>query len=190
MITNMSMKHVLAAAAAGALIIGAAPLSAGPLHQDVTAMKAAASNSITNVHYRTYRKSQARVTRGRNWNAAGPLALPSAAAGGAVGLGAAAVGTGLGIASGVVGGTAAAVTGYPYGYASYGNPYGAYGAYGYAPDAYGSYAYSPGYNSAPGFVGGRDIGHSYYNGFGSPEPASQDNCAVDAGYGKKDYSQC
>ena len=76
-----------------------------------------------------------------------------------------------------VGGTAAALTGHPYG------PYGTYGSYAQVPgyDAYGSY------NGAPGGFA-RDIGHSYYNGFGSPAPASQDNCAVDAGYGRKDYS--
>jgi hypothetical protein len=61
----------------------------------------------------------------------------------------------------VVGGTAAALTGYPY------NPYSdsAYGSYAYAPPAAGSFGLST-------------------------APASQDSCAIDAGYGRLDYSQC
>jgi hypothetical protein len=98
------------------------------------------------------------------------------------------VGAGLGTAGAIVGGTTAAVTGYPYG---------AYGNYGYAPrSVYGGYAYAPGYANAPdyryapgsygSFGFAPDIGNGYYNGFAAP--ASQDNCAVDAGYGRRDYA--
>jgi hypothetical protein len=187
-------KHVLAAAAAGALALGATSLSAAPIASD-TALKSAASDGVTQVKYK---KHQARhhAMRARNWNGGyarnwnsgrdwsqwGPFGLPFAAAEGAVGLGAAAVGAGLGTAGAIVGGTTAAVTGYPYS----GYPYGAYGSYAYAP----GYANAPAYGYAPGAYGrfglAPDIGHGYYNGFAAP--ASQENCAVDAGYGRRDYS--
>jgi len=192
----MTKKLVLVAAAAGALAVGAAPSTAAPVHADSTAIKAA-PGGVTQVHYQKHRTVRHQVLRERGRNAAaqtwgpnaavqtwGPAGLPFAAAEGAVELGAAAVGTGLGIAGNVVGGTAAALTGTRYGY-------GAYGTYDYAPGAYGSYAYAPGYAGygyAPASGLGHDIGHSYYNGSGSPAPASQDNCAVDGGYGRKDYS--
>jgi hypothetical protein len=176
--TLITKKHVLAAAAAGALAFGASSLSAAPMQSHGAAFNAATSDGVTHVHYKKH-KAQHRVMHQRNWNAAnaqdpGLLGVPFAAAQGAVGLGAAAVGTGLGIAGDVVGGTAAAVTGYPY-----------YGSYGYAP---GAYAYAPGYayGGGPAWGLSPDIGHSYYNGVGAP--ASQDNCAVDAGYGRRDYS--
>jgi hypothetical protein len=194
---SMTKKHVLAAAAAGALALGATSLSAAPAAAG-TALKSAASDGVTQVKYK---KHQARhhAMRARNWNSGrdwsqwGPFGLPFAAAEGAIGLGTAAVGAGLGTAGAVVGGTTAAVTGYPYS----GYPYGHYGSYAYAPGgAYGSYAYAPGYANAPdyryapgsygSFGFARDIGHGYYNGFAAP--ASQDNCAVDAGYGRLDYS--
>ena len=119
--------------------------------------------------------------------------MPFAAAEGAIGLGTAAVGAGLGTAGAVVGGTTAAVTGYPVQRLSLRSLWqlclcagGAYGSYAYAP----GYANAPDYRYAPGSYGSlgfaRDIGHGYYNGFAAP--ASQDNCAVDAGYGRLDYS--
>jgi hypothetical protein len=196
----MTKKHVLAAVAAGALALGTTSLSAAPIASG-TSVKAAASDGVTQVRYK---KNQARhhAMRTRNWNGAyarnwngryarswngghrwsqwGPFGLPFAAAEGAVGLGAAAVGAGLGTAGAIVGGTTAAVTGYPYA----GYPYGAYGTYRYAPSAYGSYAYAPGrYGS---FAFAPDRGHGFYNGFAAP--ASQDNCAVDGGYGRLDYA--
>ncbi|MFL4968796.1 MAG: hypothetical protein ACJ8EU_08730 [Xanthobacteraceae bacterium] len=181
----MTKKHVLATVAAGALMLGATSLSAAPITSGAS-VKPAASDGVTQVKYK---KHQARhhAMRARSWNGGGewsqwgPLGLPFAAAEGAVGLGTAAVGAGLGTAGAIVGGTTAAVMGYPYS----GYPYGAYGSYGYAPrDVYGSYAYAPGPYRSFGFA--PDIGHGYYNGFAAP--ASQDNCAVDGGYGRRDYS--
>jgi hypothetical protein len=191
---SMTKKHVLAVAAAGALAFGATSLSAAPIASG-TAVKSAASDGVTQVKYK---KHQARhhamragnwnggyarnSNSGRDWSQLGPLGLPFAAAEGAVGLGAAAVGAGLGTAGAIVGGTTAAVTGYPYS----GYPYGAYGSYAYAP----GYPNAPAYGYAPGAYGSfgfaPDIGHGYYNGFAAP--ASQDNCAVDGGYGRRDYS--
>lgn len=183
----MTKKHVLAAAATTVLIVGATPLSAASIHRDGTAMTAGRSG-VANMDNRTYRAA----SRQRNFRAAqsqngGPLGAPLTAA---QGIGTAAAGTGLAIA----GGAAATAAGYRYGYPAYGGA--AYGppAYGdayaspgyrraaYVPSgAYSSYAYSPAVLST-------DIGHSFYNGFGSPAPASQDNCAVDGGYGRRDYS--
>jgi hypothetical protein len=191
---SMTKKHVLAAAAAGALALGATSLSAAPIASG-TALKSAAPDGVTQVkskkHQARHHAMRARHWDGgyaRNWNSGnnwsqwGPFGLPFAAAEGAVGLGAAAVGAGLGTAGAIVGGTTAAVTGYPYA----GYPYGAYGSYAYAP----GYAKAPDYRYAPGSYGSfgfaPDIGHGYYNGFAAP--ASQDNCAVDGGYGRRDYS--
>lgn len=201
----MTKKHVFAAAA-GALMLGTTALSAAPMQSNGT-LEQGASSGATKVHDRTHRTMRHHASRSREgvraadmnqayqgqWDNRtyqgqwGPFGLPFAAAQGAAELGTAAVGAGLGTAGAVVGGTVGALTGYPYGY-------GAYGSYGYVPgDSYASYGYAPGaYGYAPGSSGsvglGRDIGHSYYNGFGSPAPASQDNCAVDGGYGRKDYS--
>jgi hypothetical protein len=182
----MTKKHVLAAAAAGALMVGATSLSAAPLTSSGTALKSATSDGVTQVKYRKHQaRHHAMRTRnwngGQNWSQWGPLGLPFAAAEGAVGLGAAAVGAGLGTAGAIVGGTTAAVTGYPYS----GYPYGHYGSYAYAPGGvYERYAYAPRAYGTFGFA--PDIGHGYYNGFTAP--ASQDNCAVDAGYGRLDYA--
>ena len=172
-------KHVVALAAAGALMLGATSISSAAPARSDTAAKAAGFAGTTHVRYRSHRPIRAQAARPQAWN---PLALPFAAAAGA--------GT---VAGALVGNTTAAVTGYPYyGYGSY--PYDGYRSYASAPgypyntygDAYGSYAYAPG---AYGGVGlGRDIGHSTYNGIGSTAPASQDNCAVDAGYGRRDYA--
>jgi hypothetical protein len=201
---NMTKTHVLAAVAAGALALGAPSLSAAPMASG-TAVKSATSDGVTQVKSKKHQArhhsmrvrssdSYARSWNGRqDWSQWGPFGLPFAAAEGAIGLGTAAVGAGLGTAGAIVGGTTAAVTGYPY----TGYPYGAYGRYGYAPgDVFGSYAYAPGYANAPAtryapgsygsFGFAPDIGHGYYNGFAAP--ASQDNCAVDAGYGRLDYS--
>ena len=180
---NMTTKHALVAATAGTMMLGVTSLSAAPIQSDGTALKATDSNGVTRTHYRAQRiprhhaarvKDEARLqnwnqnySRAQNWNQNnwtrnwGPFGLPFAAA------------EGLAATTGaIVGGATAAVTGYPYGPYAYHNPY--------ARDAYGSYAYAPGW--------GRDIGHAYYNG--SAAPASQDNCAVDGGYGRKDYSMC
>jgi len=165
----LNKKHVLAVAAGGALMLAASPLMAAPVLSNAAAVKNADTDGITQVRYK-HRKSQARLQQ-QNWQGAGPFGLPFAAAAGAGAVAGGALATG----GAIVGGT---VTGYPYGpYASY--PYGnGYGAYAYAPNGYGYGGY--------GFS--NDIGHGYYNG--SAAPASQDNCAVDAGYGRLDYSQC
>jgi len=192
----MTKTHVLAAVAAGAVMVGATSLSAAPLAANGTALRSAAPDGVTQVKYKKHRARHHAMRTGnwngayagnwngaRDWSRGGPFGLPFAAAEGAAGLGAAAVGAGLGTAGAIVGGTTAAVTGYPYS----GYPYGTYGSYAYAPGyAYGSYAYAPGTYGSFGLA--PDIGHSYYNGFGSPAPASQDNCAVDGGYGRRDYS--
>jgi len=175
MMPNLAKKHVLALAAAGTMMLGATSLPAAPIQSDGTALKATDSNGVTRTHqgqritrhHAARVKDQARVQEGnqnywsRNW---GPFGLPFAAA------------EGLATTTGaIVGGTTAAVTGYPYAPYAYHRPY--------ARDAYGSYAYAP-----EGLA--RDIGHAYYNYDGSPAPASQDTCAVDGGYGRKDYSMC
>jgi hypothetical protein len=165
---DMTKKHVLALVAAGALVLGGTSLS--------TARDGVKKSSMKRSHHAAMQ--QHGWNNGWHAHAANPLSWPFAAAEGA-GLAAGAI---VGGTAAAVGGTASALTGQPY----YGHPYypyGSYGSYAQAPgyDGYGSYNYAPG-----GFA--RDIGHSYYNGFGSPAPASQDNCAVDAGYGRKDYS--
>ena len=165
---DVTKKHVLALVAAGAMVLGGTSLS--------TARDSTKKSNMKRSHHAMQVQ---RDGWNQSWQAqANPLSWPFAAAEGA-GLAAGAI---VGGTAAAVGGTAAALTGQPY----YGHPYypyGTYGSYAYAPghDAYGAYAAAP-----SGFA--RDIGHSYYNGFGSPAPASQDNCAVDAGYGRKDYS--
>jgi len=162
----LNKKHVLAIAAGGAMMLGASPLMAAPVVTGTAAIKAANTDGITEVRHK-HHKTHARVHQSRNWQNAGPFGAPFAAA------------AGVGAATGaIVGG----VTGYPYG------GYGAYGGYPYGPygNAYGSYAYAPGPYGAYGLS--RDIGNGYYNYRAAP--ASQDNCAVDGGYGRLDYSQC
>jgi len=172
MMPDMTTKHALAVATAGTMMLGATSLSAAPIQSDGAALKAGDSG-LTRVQSRTHHTARHRAARvkdqasvqdwGRNDSGQnwGPFGLPFAAA------------EGIGAATGaIIAGGTAAVTGYPYGPYAYHNPY--------ARDAYGSYAYAPGW--------GRDIGHAYYNG--SAAPASQDNCAVDGGYGRKDYSMC
>jgi hypothetical protein len=160
---GMTKKHVLALVAASAMVLGSTSLS--------TARDGVKKSGMKRSHH--VAMQQHGWNSGWQAQAANPLSWPFAAVEGA-GLAAGAI---VGGTAATVGGTAAALTGHPYG------PYGTYGSYAQAPgyDAYGSY------NDAPGGFA-RDIGHSYYNGFGSPAPASQDNCAVDAGYGRKDYS--
>jgi hypothetical protein len=163
---DMTKKHVLALVAATAMVLGGTSLSSARDSVKKSGMK---------------RSHHAMQVQRNGWNQGwqartdNPLTWPFAAAQGA----GAAAGAIVGGTAAAVGGTVGAATGYPYN----GYPYGGYGSYAYAPgyESSGSYSYAPG-----GFA--RDIGHSYYNGFGSPAPASQDNCAVDAGYGRKDYS--
>jgi hypothetical protein len=196
----LDKKHVLACMAAGAVALGATSLSATPVSASQTAVKAAAPDGVSQAKYRKHRNVRAQHVRdwrgqhyARDWRGqqvdafGNPITWPFAAAAGAATAAGTIVGgtlAGAGTATGaIIGGTAAALTGNPYGY----HPY--------AYDPYGSYAYAPGpdgafdYAYAPQGLG-VDIGHSYYNGFGSRAPASSDNCAVDAGYGRKDYSLC
>ncbi|HKA71167.1 MAG TPA: hypothetical protein VKE26_05140 [Xanthobacteraceae bacterium] len=182
----LNKKHVLAIAAGGAMMLGASPLIAAPVPSGTAALKAANADGITEVRYKhrkPHHKSQARLMQ--NWRHAGPTGAPYAAAAGVGAATGAVVGGALATTGAVVGGA----TGYPYGYGypyryGYGayasNPYGAYG------NAYNSYAYAPGAYGAYGLS--RDIGNGFYN-YGAA-PASQDNCAVDGGYGRLDYSQC
>lgn len=175
----MLKKHVITLAAAGAMALGATAVSAAPVRSNAASLKAAHADGMTQVNYKRHRaharvhQSQNwRVQRSQNWN--GPFGAPFAAAAGVGAVTGAIVGGALSTTGAIVGGTTAAVTGYP-------NGYGAYGSYAYAPDPYGSYAYAPG----PYGVS-RDIGNGYYNGFAAP--ASQDNCAGDGGYGRRDYA--
>ena len=198
---NMTKKHVLALTAAGAVIAGATSLpAASPASaRGVKSTDAAAAMPMRHRTHRVAHRSTIRTQNGLaagaqnadNWNAQS-LNQPRSAgwpAATAANLGSeAAIGGGT-VSGPVIGGTAAAVTGYPYG--TYGYPYanGAYARYPYGGyGAYRSYAYAPEYAASAGFA--RDIGHSAYNRIGAPEPASQDNCAIDGGYGRKDYSQC
>ena len=171
----LNKKHVLAIATGGALMLAASPLVAAPVLSNTAAVKNADTDGITQVRYK-HRKTHARL-QSQNWQNAGPFGLPFAAAAGAGAI----AGGALATTGAIVGGTTAAVTGYPYGPYAY-SPYGnAYGSYAYAPE-YGAYA-AYGYNGLS-----RDIGNGYYN-YGAA-PASQENCAVDGGYGRLDYSQC
>jgi len=186
---NLVKKHVLIATA-GALMLGTSAVSATGIRPNDSSTATVTRHRTHHAmrHYGVRARGVARADRYAPGYAAypGPLGLPFAAAQGAVDLGTAPVGAGLGAAGAVVGGTTSALTGNPYGY------YGYYGYGNYPYGSYGSYAYAPEYGYAPGSYGsvglGRDIGHSYYNGFGSPAPASQDNCAGDGGYGRKDYA--
>jgi hypothetical protein len=207
----LDKKHVLACMAAGAVALGATSLSATSVSAGQTAIKAATPDG-TQVKYRKHRNVRAQHVRDwrgqhhvRDWRAqqvdafGNPITWPFAAAAGAATTAGTIVGgtlAGAGTATGaIIGGTAAALTGNPYGYHPY--AYDPYGSYAYAPGTYSApygnaSAYSDGafdYAYPPQGLG-VDIGHSYYNGFGSGAPASSDNCAVDAGYGRKDYSLC
>jgi hypothetical protein len=169
----LNKKHALALAAASVIALGAtSSLSAAPVLTNTASVKAANDDGVTQVrykHHRTHIRGQQLWTQqqSQNW---GPFDAPAAAVAGAGAI----AGGALATTGAIVGGTTAAVTGYPYGY----------GSYAYAPNAYGAYAYAPGPYSPGGFA--RDIGHQYYNG--AAAPASQDNCAVDGGYGRLDYS--
>lgn len=198
---DVTKKRVLAAAAAGAMMLGATQLSSAESMRGTFRGKSelsAASKHVKHVRSHRYVTERAPVYGSPRWQNAGPLALPFAAVEGAGAVAGAAIGT----AGAIVGGTTAAVTGgpyagYPFGYAGYPYGYNSYNSYAYAPNGYNSYAYAPGaygaYDAYAAYPAGgyglsRDIGHSFYNGVGSPAPASQDNCAVDGGYGRKDYS--
>src|SRR5919198_5042924 len=155
-------KHVLAFAAAGAVAFGATSVPAAPVLTNTAAVKTPGADGITQVRLKKHKLSH-RVQQSQDL---GPFGLPFAAAAGAgAATGAAIAGAGT-VSGALIGGTTAAVTGYPYW------PYG---------DAYGSYAYAP----APYASFGWSAGHGYYNSFAAP--ASQDNCAVDGGYGRLDY---
>jgi hypothetical protein len=156
----LNKKHILAVAAAGAVAFGATSLSAAPVLTNTAAIKAADADTMTQVRYKRHRTHHRVLRQSQNW---GVFGAPFAAAAGAAA-----------VTGAVVGGTTAALTGYPYAYGPY-----AYGPYAY--DAYGSYAYAPN-----GLGWSPDIGHRYYNG--AAAPASQDNCAVDGGYGRLDYA--
>jgi hypothetical protein len=187
-------KTTLACATAVGLALGATSLSAQPLDYtgSQTGPRTETGVGSTPMRYKTHRK-HARVQRHvRAHQRHGYLAQPRQSYGlldapfaAVEGVGAA-TGAALAGAGAVIGGTTAAVTGYPYWSANnYGGSYG--GNYGYAPSPYGSYAYAPGaYASGPYYGWAADRGHQYYNG--AAAPASQDNCAVDGGYGRLDYS--
>ena len=164
----LNKKHMLTLAAASAMALGASSLSAAPVLSNNVALKDASADGITQVRYK-HRKSHARLRQSQDWQAAGPFGAPFAAAAGVGAATGAVVGGALSTAGAVVGG----VTGYPYGPYAYDN---AYGSYAYAPNGYGYGGYGL----------STDIGHAYYNG--GAAPASQDNCAVDGGYGRRDYS--
>lgn len=190
-------KTTLACATAVGLGLGATSLSAQPAAYtgSQTGPRTEAGVGVTPTRYKNHR-AHARVQKHvRAHQQHGYLAQPQQSYGlldapfaAVEGVGAA-TGAALAGAGAVIGGTAAAVTGYPYWSTN------AYGSYGYAPRAYGSYAYAPGYAYAPSayapgpyqsYGWAADRGHQYYNG--AAAPASQDNCAVDGGYGRLDYS--
>lgn len=182
-------KTTLVCATAVGLALGATSLSAQPLDYsgsqngprteagvDSTPMRYKAHRKHARVqkHVRAHQRHSYLTQPQRSY---GLLDAPFAAVEG-VGV---ATGAALAGAGAVIGGTTAAVTGYPYWSTN------AYGSYGYAPGAYGSYAYAPGaYPPGPNYGWAADRGHQYYNG--AAAPASQDNCAVDGGYGRLDYS--
>jgi hypothetical protein len=176
---NMTKKHVLALAAAGTMVLGATSLSSAEdiFYNSGGVSPTTAYNEVTPRKAQRAKYRHSRDLRARqDWRAQSdnPLTWPFAAAAGAVGT-----------AGAIVGGAASVLPGY-YPYSGYSRE--AYGSYAYAPGAHdGAYGAQASYPYAPGGVS-RDIGHSYYNGFGSQAPASSDNCAVDAGYGRKDYS--
>jgi hypothetical protein len=184
-------KTTLACATAVGLVLGATSLSAQPAAytESQTGPRTEAGVGVTPMRYQTHRKHAHVQKHVRAHQRHGYLAQPRQSYGlldapfaAVEGVGAT-TGAALAGAGAVIGGTTAAVTGYPYWSTN------AYGSYGYAPNAYGSYAYAPG-AYAPGPYSGwaADRGHQYYNG--AAAPASQDNCAIDGGYGRLDYSQC
>lgn len=159
----LNKKHILAFAAAGAMALGATSVSAAPVLTGTTAIRAANTDGMTQVRYKRQKTQHRVLQQSQNRDL---LGAPVAAAAGTAA-----------VTGAVVGGTAAALTGYPYAYDVYAYsryPYGAYGSYAYAPAPTATFGLAP------------DIGHRYYNGFAAP--ASQDNCAVDGGYGRLDYS--
>jgi hypothetical protein len=171
----LSKKHVLAAAAASIMALGATSLSAAPLMSHSAGARTANSHGMTQVHYKRHRTHLRMQQLSRNWS---PFDAPAAAVAGAGAI----AGGALATTGAIVGGTTAAVSGYPYG------PY-TYGGYGYAPNGYGAYAYAPGAYAPGGYATGayaRDIGNGYYNG--NAAPAAQDSCAGDGGYGRLDYA--
>jgi len=178
---NMTKKHVLALTAAGAVIAGATSLPAAS-PASARGVKSTDAAAAMPMRHRTHRVAHRSTIRTQNGLAAGAQNAETAANLGSE----AAIGGGT-VSGPVIGGTAAAVTGYPYGTYGYPYAYGAYARYPYGGLGYGAYG---SYASAPGYGFARDIGHNAYNGIGAPEPASQDNCAIDGGYGRKDYSQC
>jgi hypothetical protein len=176
----LNKKTMLACAASAGVAFGATSLSAQPMayNGSQTGLRTEAGAGRTQMRYRTHRK-HARVHQRQGFVAQprqsyGLLDAPFAAIEG-VGV---ATGAALAGAGAVIGGTTATVTGYPYWSTN------AYGSYAYALGAYGSYAYAPGPYQSDGLT--VDRGHQFYNG--AAAPASQDNCAVDAGYGRLDYS--
>lgn|SRR5262245_2706628 len=185
-------KTTLACATAVGLALGATSLSAQPLDytgsQNGPRTEAGAGSAP--MRYKSHRRharvqKHVRAHQQHSYLAQprpsyGLLDAPFAAVEG-VG---AATGAALAGAGAVIGGTTAAVTGYPYWSA---NAYGGHYGNPYAPAAYGSYAYTPGaYAPGPYYGWAADRGHQYYNG--AAAPASQDNCAVDGGYRRLDYS--
>lgn len=171
----LTKKHALALAAAGVVALSTTSLSAAPVLTNTASVKAANDTGLTQVRYKRHRTHVRTQQFSRNWT---PFDAPAAAVAGAGAI----AGGALATTGAIVGGTTAAVTGYPYGpyaYSGHGYGAGAYNSYAYAPEGYGAYAYAPG-----GL--GADRGHQFYNG--NAAPASQDNCAVDGGYGRLDYS--
>jgi hypothetical protein len=169
----LNKKHALALVAASFVALGAtSSLSAAPVLGNTAAVKAANEDGLTQVRYTRHRTHIRTQQFSRNWS---PLDVPGAAVAGAGAI----AGGALATTGAILGGTTAAITGYPYGYSGYGFGARAYNSYGYAPGGYGAYAYAPGGLAV-------DRGHQFYNGYAAP--ASQDNCAVDGGYGRLDYS--
>ena len=178
--SHMTKKHVLALAA-GALLLATTAASAGPVRDSVR--MSANPDGVRQVHYKTSQVKKQRVLRHQALRARvntvgyrNPLGLPFAAAAGAGTVAGAVIGGAANTAGAVIGGTTGVLTGYPY------DPI--YGGYAYAGPGHGSYALVP----EASFGLGVDRGHSFYNGLGAPAPASQDNCAVDGGYGRRDYA--
>jgi hypothetical protein len=175
----LNKKHALALAAASVIALGAtSSLSAAPVLTNTASVKAANHDGLTQVRYKGHRTHVRMQRQSRNWS---PFDVPGAAVAGAGAISGGALAT----TGAIVGGTTAAVTGrpWPHAYSGYGYAPGAYNSYAYAPEGYGAYAYAPGPYAPGGFA--RDLGHQYYNG--AAAPASQDNCAVDGGYGRLDY---